>query len=163
MISDLMSAFVMVMRAHPKDGDVTEAACFMFSTVAKDKDNKQVGRAASELENPPCFDTSHLLIHALKQGFWQVSESVVKSGAPLLIVMVLRHFSQLPVGNGELEGVLRRAVEALGVVGLEEASTAGAVKLAGAPAALQTIIEKYPGGALSASAASILDVINPRD
>ncbi len=30
-----MGAFVMVMRAHPRDADVAEAACFMFSAVAK--------------------------------------------------------------------------------------------------------------------------------
>ena len=64
-VSDIMGAFVMVMRAHPRDADVAEAACFLFASVAKN-------------------DT-----RAIRQ-------QVIKSGAPLLVVMVLRHFRSCP-------------------------------------------------------------------
>lgn len=145
-----------------------EAACFMFTTVAKSRDEK-------------------------------VTESVIKSGAPLLIVMVLRQFSQqagfsvrtphtrlfawpfvrfptearalprhcvclrapwLKSRRVQGQGVLLRAVEALKVVGLEEASTAGAVKLAGAPAALESIVERFPGTGLGVLAGSVLEMLS---
>lgn len=51
-------------------------------------------------------------------------------------------------------------MEALQVVGLEEPSTAGAVKLAGAPAALQAIVESYPGTGLSSVASTLIEALN---
>jgi len=90
-VGDIMGAFVMVMRAHPRDADVAEAACFMFSAVAKN-------------DSPT------------------IRQQVIKSGAPLLVVMVLRHFSEAP---GDVHPVLRRAVNAIRLVGLDDSATAG--------------------------------------
>ena len=126
-VGDLMSAFVMVMRAHARDADVAEAACFMFSAVARD--------ATPE-----------------------VRAQVVKSGAPLLVVMLLRQFADAP---GDMQPVLRRGVNAIRLIGLEDAATAGAVRLAGAPEALQKILARYPeSGPLAASASAALQRIS---
>ena len=122
-----MSAFVMVMRAHARDADVAEAACFMFSAVARD--------ATPE-----------------------VRAQVVKSGAPLLVVMLLRQFADAP---GDMQPVLRRGVNAIRLIGLEDAATAGAVRLAGAPEALQKILARYPeSGPLAACASAALQRIS---
>eukprot|EP00293_Proteomonas_sulcata_P010111 CAMPEP_0184309480 /NCGR_PEP_ID=MMETSP1049-20130417/17631_1 /TAXON_ID=77928 /ORGANISM="Proteomonas sulcata, Strain CCMP704" /LENGTH=396 /DNA_ID=CAMNT_0026622363 /DNA_START=1 /DNA_END=1191 /DNA_ORIENTATION=+ len=110
LVGDMMAAFVMVMRAHPRDADVAEAACFMFSAV-------------------------------VKAGGDEVRGQVIRSGAPLLVVMVLRHFSE---EQGDVQPVLRRAVNAIRLVGLEDPATAGAVKLAGAPDALKKILSRFP-------------------
>jgi len=109
-VTDLMGAFVMVMRAHPREADVAESACFMFSAVIKTSNE-------------------------------QVRVQVAKSGAPLLVVMVLRHFCE---ADGDAQPVLRRAVNALRLVVSQDSSLAGAVRLAGAPDALRTIITRYP-------------------
>mmetsp|Transcript_1151 Transcript_1151/g.1919 ORF Transcript_1151/g.1919 Transcript_1151/m.1919 type:complete len:545 (+) Transcript_1151:2-1636(+) len=109
-VTDLMGAFVMVMRAHPREADVAESACFMFSAVVKTSNE-------------------------------QVRIQVAKSGAPLLVVMVLRHFCD---AEGDVQPVLRRAVNAIRVVVAQDTSLAGAVRLAGAPDALRSIISRYP-------------------
>eukprot|EP00802_Teleaulax_amphioxeia_P008190 Tamp_08198.p1 GENE.Tamp_08198~~Tamp_08198.p1 ORF type:complete len:685 (+),score=118.99 Tamp_08198:104-2056(+) len=121
-VGDLMGAFVMVMRAHPREADVAESACFMFSAVIK---------------------TSNENMRA----------QVAKSGAPLLVVMVLRHFCE---AEGDVQPVLRRAVNAIRLVVAQDSSISGAVRLAGAPDALRTILSRYPdsqGLAKSARAA----------
>ena len=109
-MSDLMGAFVMVMRAHPREPDVAESACFMFTAVVKTPD-------------------------AQSRAF------VSKSGAPLLVVMVLRHFAD---AAGDVQPVLRRAVNALRIVVTQDQSLCGAVRLAGAPEALRAVIARYP-------------------
>mmetsp|Transcript_45729 Transcript_45729/g.109045 ORF Transcript_45729/g.109045 Transcript_45729/m.109045 type:complete len:667 (-) Transcript_45729:67-2067(-) len=126
-VGDLMSAFVMVMRAHARDADVAEAACFMFSAVARD--------------STP-----------------EIRAQVIKSGAPLLVVMLLRQFADAP---GDMQPVLRRGVNAIRLIGLEDPATAGAVRLAGAPEALNKILKRYPESeSLVASATAALQRIN---
>lgn len=109
-VSDLMGAFVMVMRAHPREADVAESACFMFAAVIK---------------------TSNDMIRV----------QVAKSGAPLLVVMVIRHFCE---AEGDVQPVLRRAVNAIRLVVSQDNSISGAVRLAGAPDALRAIIKRFP-------------------
>ncbi|EKX34314.1 hypothetical protein GUITHDRAFT_155773 [Guillardia theta CCMP2712] len=92
-----------------------------------------------------------------KENSPAIRQQVIKSGAPLLVVMVLRHFSEAP---GEVQPVLRRAVNAIRLVGLDDQATAGAVRLARAPEALKKIISRFPENAsLSKSASTALNSI----
>jgi len=164
-----MGGLLKAVRARPGDVAVAVSACVALAWLCERRvqpSTSEVGdlmgafvmvmRAHprdADVAEAACFMFSSVA----KENSPAIRQQVIKSGAPLLVVMVLRHFSEAP---GEVQPVLRRAVNAIRLVGLDDQATAGAVRLARAPEALKKIISRFPENAsLSKSASTALNSI----
>mmetsp|Transcript_15838 Transcript_15838/g.36216 ORF Transcript_15838/g.36216 Transcript_15838/m.36216 type:complete len:269 (-) Transcript_15838:135-941(-) len=161
-----MGGLLKAVRARPGDVAVAVSACVALAWVCERRvqpTTSEVGdlmgafvmvmRAHprdADVAEAACFMFSSVA----KESSPAVRQQVIKSGAPLLVVMVLRHFSE---ATGDVQPVLRRAVNAIRLVGLDDQATAGAVRLARAPEALKKIMSRFPENAsLSKSASTAL-------
>jgi len=165
-----MAGLIRALRARPGDVAVAVSACVALAWTVE-KQARPCGTLVADMMSAlvmvlrahqgdadvaeaACF----LLSAVAKDAGDQDKEHMMRSGAPLLVVMVLRHYAEQA---GDVEPVLRRAVNALRLVLLlADSATAGAVSLAGAPAALRKIQGRFPEGhALHRAAGTALQAL----